>query len=131
MPPLAMAAGMAEQGMLPVFAVYSSFLQRAYDMLFHDVGIQGLHVVFCVDRAGLVGADGETHHGVFDPAFLDTIPGMTVLCPSSFPETGADAALCPVYQVDRPGCDPLSPGREGAYQADSGPDTAVPSGPGK
>ena len=83
---VSMAAGMAKQGIIPVFAVYSTFLQRAYDMLVHDVAIQGLHVVFCVDRAGLVGEDGETHHGVFDPAFLDTIPGMTVLCPSNFME---------------------------------------------
>lgn len=81
-----MAAGMAKQGMIPVFAVYSSFLQRAYDMLIHDVAIQKLHVVLAVDRAGLVGEDGETHHGVFDAAFLDTVPGMTVLCPSNFAE---------------------------------------------
>ena len=66
--------------------MYSSFLQRSYDMLLHDVALQKLHVVLAVDRAGLVGEDGETHHGVFDPAFLDTIPGMTVLCPSSFQE---------------------------------------------
>ena len=81
-----MAAGMAKQGSVPVFAVYSTFLQRSYDMLIHDVALLGLHVVFAVDRAGLVGEDGETHHGVFDTAFLDTIPGMTVLCPSSFSE---------------------------------------------
>lgn len=84
-----MAAGMAKQGMIPVFAVYSTFLQRSYDMLLHDVAIQGLHVVLAVDRAGLVGEDGETHHGIFDPAFLDTIPGMTVLCPASFQELRA------------------------------------------
>lgn len=83
---VSMAAGMAKQGAVPVFAVYSTFLQRAYDMLLHDVAIQNLHVVFCVDRAGFVGEDGETHHGVFDPAFLDTIPGMTVLCPANFNE---------------------------------------------
>ena len=82
----AMAAGMAKQGLIPVFAVYSTFLQRAYDMLLHDVAIQGLHVVFAVDRAGLVGEDGETHHGVFDIAFLSTIPGMTVFCPANFQE---------------------------------------------
>ena len=86
---VAMAAGMAKQGLVPVFAVYSTFLQRAYDMLVHDVALQGLHVVFAVDRAGLVGEDGETHHGVFDPAFLDTIPGMTVLCPANFSELRA------------------------------------------
>lgn len=81
-----MCAGMAKQGLVPVFAVYSSFLQRAYDMLLHDVAIQGLHVVFCVDRAGLVGEDGETHHGIFDVGFLDTIPGIQVLCPASYAE---------------------------------------------
>ena len=73
---VAMAAGMAKQGMRPVFAVYSSFLQRSYDMLLHDVALQKLHVVLAVDRAGLVGEDGETHHGTLDPAFLDTIPSQ-------------------------------------------------------
>lgn len=62
---VSMAAGMAKQGLLPVVAIYSGFLQRAYDMLIHDVSLQDLHVVFCVDRAGLVGIDGETHHGAF------------------------------------------------------------------
>lgn len=82
----AMAAGMAKQRTMPVFAVYSSFLQRSYDMLLHDVAIQNLHVVFGVDRAGLVGEDGETHHGVFDVAFLSSVPGMRILCPASFAE---------------------------------------------
>ena len=82
----AMAAGLAKQGALPVFAVYSSFLQRAYDQLLHDVALSGLHVVFAVDRAGLVGADGATHHGVMDTVFLSGIPNMTVLCPASFAE---------------------------------------------
>ena len=81
-----MAAGLAKQGMLPVFAVYSTFLQRGYDQLIHDVALDGLHVVLGVDRAGLVGADGETHHGCFDALFLPQIPGMTVLCPASFSE---------------------------------------------
>lgn len=84
-----MSAGMAKQGVLPVFAVYSSFFQRSYDMLVHDVAIAHLHTVFCVDRAGLVGDDGETHHGLFDPGFLQTIPGMTVLCPASLKELSA------------------------------------------
>jgi len=75
----AMAAGMAKQGAIPVFAVYSTFLQRAYDMLIHDMAIDNLHVVLGVDRAGLVGDDGETHHGLFDAAFLDTVPNMTCL----------------------------------------------------
>ncbi len=82
----AMAAGLAKQGALPVFAVYSSFLQRAYDQILHDVALSGLHVVFAVDRAGLVGADGATHHGVMDTVFLSGIPNMTVLCPASFAE---------------------------------------------
>ena len=83
---VAMAAGMAKQGAVPVFAVYSSFLQRGYDMLIHDVALQKLHVVLAVDRAGLVGSDGETHHGLFDVNYLSSVPGMTVLCPASFSE---------------------------------------------
>ena len=83
---VAMCAGMAKQGMLPVFAVYSTFLQRAYDMLLHDVALQRLHVVLAIDRAGLVGADGETHQGVFDLAFLSTVPHMTVLAPANYAE---------------------------------------------
>ncbi len=82
----AMAAGMAKQGLTPVFAVYSSFLQRSYDMLIHDISLQKLHVVFGVDRAGLVGNDGETHHGVFDISYLSSVPGMQILAPSSFAE---------------------------------------------
>lgn len=81
-----MAAGMAKQGAKPVFAVYSSFLQRGYDMLLHDVAISGLPVIFGVDRAGLVGEDGETHHGTFDVGYLATVPGMTVLAPACFQE---------------------------------------------
>lgn len=83
---VAMCAGMAKQGLLPVFAVYSTFLQRSYDMLLHDVALQQLHVVLGIDRAGLVGADGETHQGVFDLAFLSTVPHMTVLAPSNYKE---------------------------------------------
>ncbi len=82
----AMAAGMASQEMIPVFAVYSTFLQRSYDMLLHDVALMNLHVVFAVDRAGLVGADGETHQGIFDIGFLSTVPNMKILCPASFEE---------------------------------------------
>ena len=81
-----MCGGMAKQGAVPVFAVYSTFLQRSVDMLFHDVALDGLHVVFGVDRAGLVGADGETHQGVFDLALLSAVPGMMVLAPASFAE---------------------------------------------
>lgn len=80
---VSMAGGLAKQGMVPVVALYSTFLQRAYDMLLQDVAMLKLHVVFAVDRAGLVGEDGETHHGVFDVGFLRQIPGMKVLCPAS------------------------------------------------
>lgn len=76
-----LAAGMASSGMVPVFALYSSFLQRAYDQLVHDVALQNLHVVICLDRAGIVGRDGETHQGVFDSAFLYQIPNITVMAP--------------------------------------------------
>ena len=79
-----MAAGMASGGAVPVFAVYSTFLQRSYDMLIHDAAISSLHIVFAVDRAGLVPGDGETHQGVFDVAYLRSVPGMTILCPASF-----------------------------------------------
>ena len=86
---VAMSAGLAKQGMVPVFAVYSSFLQRGFDMLLHDVALQQLHVVLAVDRAGLVGADGPTHHGCQDVGYLTQIPGMTVLCPACFEELRA------------------------------------------
>lgn len=78
-----MAAGLARGGLRPVVAVYSSFLQRAYDSLLHDVCLQNLPVVIALDRSGLVGADGETHQGVFDPAFLSTMPNLAVYAPSS------------------------------------------------
>ncbi len=77
------SAGLASRGIVPVFAVYSSFLQRAYDQIVHDVCMQNLHVVFAVDRAGIVGADGEAHQGVFDLSFLSHIPNMTVLSPKN------------------------------------------------
>lgn len=77
------AAGMAIGGMKPVLALYSTFLQRAYDQLMHDVCIGGLPVVIAVDRAGLVGSDGETHQGIFDIAFLSQMPGMTVMAPKN------------------------------------------------
>ena len=76
-----LAAGMATQGMIPSCAIYSTFLQRAYDQVIHDVAIQNLPVIFCLDRAGLVGEDGATHHGVFDIAFLRIIPNMIVFAP--------------------------------------------------
>ncbi|ASJ53304.1 1-deoxy-D-xylulose-5-phosphate synthase [Brevibacillus formosus] len=75
------AAGLATQGLKPVFAIYSTFLQRAYDQLIHDVARQKLHVIFAVDRAGLVGADGETHQGMYDVAFMRIIPNMVIMAP--------------------------------------------------
>ena len=76
------AAGLAKAGMVPVAPIYSSFLQRAYDQIIEDICIQNQHVVFGVDRAGLVGADGETHHGVFDLSYLSSIPNMTIFAPA-------------------------------------------------
>lgn len=80
------AAGLAKNGMLPVFCVYSTFLQRSYDQIIHDAALQQLKVVFAVDRAGIVGEDGETHQGLFDAAFLNSIPGITVYSPTSYSE---------------------------------------------
>lgn len=77
------AAGLAAGGLKPVVAVYSSFLQRAYDQILHDVCIQNLHVIFAIDRAGLVGSDGETHQGIFDLSYLSSIPNMTVMAPKN------------------------------------------------
>jgi 1-deoxy-D-xylulose-5-phosphate synthase len=79
---VALAAGLAAAGMRPVVAIYSTFLQRAYDQIFHDVCLQKLPVVFAVDRAGLVGSDGPTHHGVFDIAYLRHLPGIVLMAPS-------------------------------------------------
>lgn len=81
-----MAAGMAKAGFKPVFAVYSTFLQRAYDQILHDVCIQNLHVIFAIDRAGIVGEDGETHQGVFDLSYLSHIPNITIMSPKCVEE---------------------------------------------
>ena len=83
---VSMAGGLAKQGMIPVVALYSTFLQRAYDMILQDVCMLNLHVVFAVDRAGLVGEDGETHHGIYDVGFLRHAPGLTLLAPASCAE---------------------------------------------
>ncbi len=80
------AAGLAADGVKPITAIYSTFLQRAYDIILHDVAIQNLPVIFCLDRAGLVGDDGPTHHGVFDIAYLRHIPNITMLAPKDGPE---------------------------------------------
>jgi len=83
------AAGLAAAGMRPLVAIYSTFLQRAYDQLVHDVARQRLPVIFCLDRAGVVGEDGATHQGLFDLAYLRHIPGMTVACPRDVPDLKA------------------------------------------
>lgn len=91
------AAGMAAAGLRPVVAVYSSFLQRAYDQIVHDVCIQNLPVLFCVDRAGLVGSDGETHQGIFDLSFLSSIPNMSVMAPKNLWELQAMLRFAVTY----------------------------------
>lgn len=93
------AAGMASNGLKPVFAVYSSFLQRAYDQIVHDVCLQKLPVVFCIDRAGLVGSDGETHQGIFDYSFLTHIPHMTVMAPKNAAELQSMLAFAMKYPL--------------------------------
>ena len=120
----AMAAGLAKQGMIPVFAVYSTFLQRSYDMLIHDVALQGLHVVLGVDRAGLVGADGETHHGCLDPLFLSEIPGFTVLCPANFAELRSMIRQA-LFQCGGPVAVRYPRGGEGAFRQDTSDKAAV------
>lgn len=115
----AMAAGLASQGMIPVFAVYSTFLQRSYDMLLHDVALERLHVVLAVDRAGLVGSDGETHHGAFDALFLPTVPGMTVFCPASFAELRRMLRRA-IFECDGPVAVRYPRGGEGRYREDGG-----------
>ena len=75
------AAGMAKQGVIPVVAIYSSFLQRAYDQILHDVCLQNLHVIFAIDRSGIVPGDGETHQGIYDTAYLSDMPNLTIISP--------------------------------------------------
>ena len=111
----AMAAGMAKQGLLPVFAVYSSFLQRSFDMLIHDISLQQLHAVFAVDRAGLVGRDGETHQGSFDVSYLSAVPGMTIYSPASFAELDSMLALA-LYSCIGPVAIRYPRGGEGRYR---------------
>jgi 1-deoxy-D-xylulose-5-phosphate synthase len=95
------AAGLATQGIIPVTAIYSSFLQRGFDQIIHDVAIQKLKVIFALDRAGLVGADGPTHHGTFDLSYLRMIPGMVVMAPKDEQEL-RDMLYTSVYKIDGP-----------------------------
>jgi 1-deoxy-D-xylulose-5-phosphate synthase len=94
------AAGIACEGLKPVVAIYSTFLQRAYDQLIHDVALQNLPVVFALDRAGLVGADGPTHAGAYDIAFLRCIPNMSIACPAD--ENECRKLLTTAYQQEHP-----------------------------
>ena len=112
---VALAAGMAKQGLVPVFAVYSTFLQRSFDMLIHDVSLQHLHAVFAVDRAGLVGRDGETHQGSFDLCYLSAVPGMTIYAPASFEELESMLGLA-LYSCDGPAAIRYPRGGEGLYR---------------
>jgi len=112
-----MAAGMAKQGLHPVFAVYSSFLQRGFDELIHDVGLGSLPVVFAVDRAGLVGADGATHQGSFDVAYLCAVPGMKVWAPANYAEMNSMLELA--LHAGGPAALRYSRGTEGEFREDT------------
>ena len=115
---VSMAAGLASQGMIPAFAVYSTFLQRGYDQLIHDVALEQLHVVLGVDRAGLVGADGETHHGCFDATYLSGIPGFTVFCPANFAEARSMVRQA-LFEVQGPVAVRYPRGGEGRFREDT------------
>jgi len=119
------AAGLAADGLKPVVAIYSTFLQRAYDQLIHDVAIQNLPVVFAIDRAGLVGADGPTHAGAFDLSYLRCVPNMTIMAPSD--ENECRTMLTTAFQLDSPsavryprGCGPGAQIDEGLAQIEIG-----------
>ena len=83
---LTMAAGIAKNGLIPVVSIYSSFYQRGYDQVIHDICLQNLPVIMCVDRAGIVGNDGETHQGIYDMAFFRLIPNICIMAPKDFTE---------------------------------------------
>lgn len=95
------SAGMATEGIIPVVAIYSTFLQRGFDQIIHDVALQKLHVVFVLDRAGLVGADGPTHHGTFDLTYLRMIPNMTIMSPQNENEL-RNMLFTAIYHIDGP-----------------------------
>lgn len=122
---ISMAGGLAKQGMIPVVALYSTFLQRGYDQILQDIGILGLHVVLAIDRAGLVGDDGPTHHGVFDVGFLRQVPGMRILTPVSLAEE-RDMLRWAVEDCDGPVAVRYPRGGEGSYTAS---DWQGPEGP--
>jgi len=111
---VSLAAGLAKQGMVPVVAIYSTFLQRGFDQLMEDVGLLQMHVVLAVDRAGLVGDDGPTHHGVFDVGYLRQVPGMRILTPVSFAEQ-RDMLTWAVERYTGPVAIRYPRGSEGSY----------------
>ena len=113
---ISMAGGLAKQGMVPVVALYSTFLQRGFDQIMQDAALLNLHVVFAIDRAGLVGDDGPTHHGVFDVGFLRQVPGMTILTPVNFAEQ-QDMLRWAVEKADGPVAVRYPRGTEGAYRS--------------
>ena len=113
---VSMAGGLAKQGMIPIVAVYSTFLQRSFDQIMQDAAMLNLHVVFAIDRAGLVGDDGETHHGIYDVGFLRQIPGMTVWCPVSLAEQ-QEMLRWAIYDCDGPVAIRYPRGGNGIYTA--------------
>ena len=113
---ISMAGGLAKQGMIPIVALYSTFLQRGYDQIMQDICMLRLHVILAVDRAGLVGDDGPTHHGVFDVGFLRQMPGMLLLNPVSFAEQ-QDMLRWAVSEYDGPVAIHYPRGSEGSYTA--------------
>lgn len=95
-----MAGGMAAGGVRPVVAIYSTFMQRSYDQIFHDICLQNVPVLLCLDRAGLVGEDGATHHGVFDLSYLRSLPNMTIMAPKD--ENELRQMLAAAFTYNRP-----------------------------
>ena len=113
---VSMAGGLAKQGMIPVVALYSTFLQRGYDQILQDIALLQLHIVLAIDRAGIVGDDGPTHHGVFDVGFLRQVPGMKILCPVSLAEQ-QDMLRWAVERYNGPVAVRYPRGTEGSYKA--------------
>ena len=113
---ISMAGGLAKQGMIPVAALYSTFLQRGYDQILQDLALLQLHVILAIDRAGIVGDDGPTHHGVFDVGFLRQVPGMKILCPVSLAEQ-QDMLRWAVENYQGPVAIRYPRGTEGSYKA--------------
>ena len=111
---VSMAGGLAKQGMIPVVSIYSTFLQRSFDQILQDIAMLKLHVVLAVDRAGLVGEDGETHHGVFDTGYLRMVPGIRLLCPASRAEL-KDMLRWAVNEYDGPVAIRYPRGGDGEY----------------